>query len=106
MTEQLKPIIIEPKQIIIEPKQIIAAAQKIANHDDDAWQYTEAQYLAAVRSFLEAAINNLVYDADDYAAADYFEVGKEFQFSQDFATELVMPEPPEWERQEVQPAIQ
>lgn len=100
MSHELKPI-------IVLPEQIIAAAQKIANQDDDAWQYTPEQYLNAVRSFLEASINNLVYDAEWHATKDLFDADKEFTFSLDFAPGFDIPEPPEWATDKsLQPAIQ
>lgn len=85
--------------ITITPEQIIAAAQKIAAKDDSAWQYTPEKYLAAVRSYLEACINDIVYDADWHANKDNFDADEQHNFSVDFADELVMPEPPEWARE-------
>lgn len=70
MTHELKPI-------TITPEQIIAAAQKIVNahaKDDEGWQYTEAQWLAAVEHYLRCKVNDLLIDADWLANKDRFDV--------------------------------
>lgn len=60
MTHQLKPI-------IITPEQIIAAAQKIANDHDDAWQHSKDQWLTATEFFLRTAVNDLLASVDYHA---------------------------------------
>lgn len=110
MNHQLKPI-------TIPPEQIIAAAQKIADARDDAWEYTEEQWLAATEHWIRACVKDILVDAD-------FNANKIGGFEPDFTcdapnckraplanniycdyhsdwaiedkTELVMPQPPEW----------
>jgi hypothetical protein len=91
------------KPIIITPEQIIAAAQKIANEDDDAHSYTADQYVVAVRRYLESCVNDLLVDADWHANRDNFSATTIYDnWLVDEAEELAIPVP-EWA---TQPALQ
>ena len=83
--------------IIITKEQIIAAAQLIANKDGNAWEYTPQQYVVAVEGYLHCLISDILNDADWHAGKDHFTAGKKYDPAFcDEATELVMPQPPEW----------
>lgn len=113
----LHPSTKETMQITITAEQIYAAAQKIANNIDNAWQYTEAQILAAVEHYLRVKVLDLLADVEMHAEDDLFSFQRtcdcvycseppaphslycnEHQglFVADEATELVIPAPPAW----------
>lgn len=105
MTHQLKPI-------TITPEQITAAAQLIINQTDDAWQYTEEQWLAAVENYLRCKVSDILADADWFANKDGFEVETAIKGQTSFvedAKELNLPQRPEWaqgdiiQRRSIQP---
>ena len=91
MTHQLKPI-------TITPEQMIAAAQKIVNSADDAWQYSEAQILQAVERWLMLSVSDLLTDADWYARTDGFTFDNTYSASSvpDEAKEVEIPPAPHW----------
>lgn len=93
------------KPITITPEQIIAAAQRIVNKDETAWESTPEEYLAAVRNYLECCISDILSDADWHANNDNFTVGKKYfpSFVEE-ANELGLPEPPEWAHEELSPS--
>lgn len=102
MTHSLQPI-------TITPAQIVAAAQLIINAQDDGWEYTESQVLAAVENWLRCKVSDILADADWFFAKDQLTIDAAIKGTTSFveeATELVMPEPPEWATQEIFPAVQ
>jgi hypothetical protein len=103
--------------ITITPEQIIAAAQKIANATDDAWEYSEADWLVAVEHYLRCMVNDVLADADWHAERDHFTVTRKYDhptcyakpaelsiycaehcgcYEPDTAAELVLPPAPPW----------
>jgi len=90
--------------ITITPEQIIAAAQLIANKDENAWDTTADDYLAAVRSYLECCFFDILADADWYANKDHFFASRKYTTPfVDSADELIMPPAPEWATEEAEP---
>lgn len=123
----------ELKPITITPERIIAAAQKIADSHDDAWEHTPEQYIAATEHWLRIKINELLSEAAHYASKSDISGNFDLELNCESrsrnhhdglwhrcenpalphspfcemhnyphweeapsATELVMPEPPEW----------
>ena len=85
----------------------MAAAAKIAAKDDNAWEYTSEQYLAAVRSFLEGSISDIVADADWHANQSNFSANKKYGASiLDEESDFAVPPAPEWAHDEVTSAVQ
>lgn len=113
----LHPTTRETLQITITAEQIYGAAQKIVDHNEDAWQYTEAQVLAAVEHYIRCKIKSLLVDINEYAAEDSFSLEPTCahpvcrnrptphhiycEYHHDYyppaeADELILPEPPPW----------
>lgn len=116
MTKKLQPV-----AIIIHPSQIMAAAQKIADHSDYAWESTEEQWLAAVENYLRRKVNELLVDADWHATKDGITIDLQCDhptceaaplphsvyceqhgnLNATAATKFKLPEPPDWAHSEI-----
>ena len=80
----------------------MAAAAKIAAKDENAWEFTSEQYLAAVRSFLEGSISDIVSDADWHANKSAFSANKKHAMSfMGEASAFAVPPAPEWAHDDV-----
>lgn len=120
--------VLKPMTITITPEMVMAAAQKIADKNDSAWQYSEAQILAAVEHYLRCKVKDVLVDADWHAINDRFDFDRTcdhptclakpaphglycsehslYSASPDEATEVIVPPAPQWATQEIFPAVQ